>query len=105
MPTSRTRDLLRSVAVPVLVVLAWEGLSRAGVINPMILPSPSRVLLRWFNYLKPAQPYNLAGGSRLAWIVSGELPHDAVSSLYRVIVGFLIGTGLALPLGLAMGVR
>ena len=104
MPTSRTRDLLRSVAVPVVVVLAWEGLSRAGVINPIILPSPSRVLLRWFNYLKPPQPYNLAGGNRLAWIVSGELPHDAVSSLYRVVVGFLIGTGLALPLGLAMGV-
>jgi NitT/TauT family transport system permease protein len=86
MPTTRTRDLLRSVAVPVALVLAWEGLSRAGVINPLILPSPSRVLLRWFNYL-----------------ISGELPRDAVSSLYRVVVGFLIGTGLALPLGLAMG--
>jgi NitT/TauT family transport system permease protein len=103
MPTSRTRDLLRSVAVPVVFVLVWEGLSLAGVINPLILPSPSRVLLRWFNYLKPVHPYNSAEGSRLAWIVSGELPHDAVSSLYRVGVGFLIGTGLALPLGLAMG--
>jgi NitT/TauT family transport system permease protein len=86
MPTSRTRDLLRSVAVPMVLVLVWEGLSRAGVINPMILPAPSRVLLRWWNYL-----------------ISGELPRDAVSSLYRVAVGFLIGTGLALPLGLAMG--
>jgi NitT/TauT family transport system permease protein len=86
MAASRTRDILRSVAVPFVVVLVWEGLSRAGVINPMILPSPSRVLLRWLDYLK-----------------SGELPHDAASSLYRVVVGFLIGTGLALPLGLAMG--
>jgi NitT/TauT family transport system permease protein len=103
MPTSRTRDLLRSVAVPFVLILVWEGLSRTGVINPIILPSPSSVLLRWMKYLQPAQPFNPAEGSRLAWIVSGELPHDAVSSLYRVVVGFLIGTGLALPLGLAMG--
>lgn len=86
MPASRTWSILRSVAVPFVVVIVWEGLSRAGVINPMILPSPSQVLLRWLDYLK-----------------SGELPRDAASSLYRVVVGFLIGTGLALPLGLAMG--
>ena len=103
MPASRTRDILRSVAVPLVVVLAWEALSRAGVINPLILPSPSRVLVRWFDYLKPLKPYDPAEESRLAWVVSGELPHDAASSLYRVVIGFLIGTGLALPLGLAMG--
>ena len=78
--------LLRSVAVPVVVLIAWEALSRSGFINPIILPSPSAVLVRWYKYAR-----------------SGELPSDAVSSLYRVIVGFLIGTGLALPLGLAMG--
>ncbi|HEX9502547.1 MAG TPA: ABC transporter permease, partial [Thermoanaerobaculia bacterium] len=50
------------------------------------LPAPSRVLLRWIDHLK-----------------SGELPRDAVSSLYRVMMGFLIGTTLALLLGLAMG--
>src|SRR5207302_318489 len=32
-----------------------------------------------------------------------ELPRDALSSLYRVAMGFLIGTALALPIGLAMG--
>jgi NitT/TauT family transport system permease protein len=82
----RARALIRSVIVPAVIVLAWEGLSRSGVINPMILPAPSRVLLRWIDYLK-----------------SGELPRDAVSSLYRVMIGFLIGTTLALVLGLAMG--
>jgi NitT/TauT family transport system permease protein len=78
--------LLRSVAVPIVLLLVWEGLSRSGVINPIILPSPSAVVVRWFKYAQ-----------------SGELPSDAISSLYRVVVGFLIGTGLALPLGLAMG--
>ncbi len=78
--------LIRAIAVPVALLLLWEALSRAGVINPIILPSPWRVLVRWFDYAK-----------------SGELPHDAVSSLYRVMMGFFIGTALALPLGLAMG--
>jgi NitT/TauT family transport system permease protein len=100
---SRPLALLRSVIVPVVVVLAWEGLSRSGVINPMILPAPSRVLLRWIDYLKPLKPYDPGAGSWLAWTISGELPGDAVSSLYRVMAGFLLGTGLALPLGLAMG--
>ncbi len=82
----RARAILRSVIVPVVAIALWEALARAGVINPMILPSPSRVLLRWIDYLK-----------------SGELPADAASSLYRVAMGFLMGTGLAVPIGLAMG--
>ncbi len=83
---SRVRRVLRSAIVPLIVVAAWEALSRSGVINPMILPSPTAVLRRWIDYAK-----------------SGELPADAASSLYRVMMGFLIGTVLALPIGLAMG--
>src|SRR5690348_12881057 len=86
MTANRARRFFRSAIVPIVVVAAWEALSRSGVINPMILPAPSRVLLRWMDYFK-----------------SGELPRDAVLSLYRVAVGFLIGTALALPIGLAMG--
>lgn len=103
MPANRARDILRAIAVPVALILIWEALSRSGAINPIILPAPSRVLVRWFDYLRPLKPYDPSEGSRLAWVVSGELPRDAVSSLYRVLIGFLIGTGLALPIGLAMG--
>jgi NitT/TauT family transport system permease protein len=78
--------LLRALAVPLILILLWEGLSRAHILNPLILPAPSKVLVRWIAYAK-----------------SGELPRDAVSSLYRVMVGFVIGTALALPFGLAMG--
>ena len=34
---------------------------------------------------------------------SGELIRDAYASMYRVVVGFLVGSALALPLGLLMG--
>jgi NitT/TauT family transport system permease protein len=70
----------------------------------MILPSPSAVFLRWLAYLKPMQPYDPAASSYLAWFFSGELVHDAAASLFRVLTGFVIGAGLALPFGLVMGV-
>src|SRR5207244_2944291 len=41
--------------------------------------------------------------SKLRWMLSGELLGDTLSSLWRVLVGFAIGAGLALPLGLFMG--
>jgi NitT/TauT family transport system permease protein len=103
MAAGHARNLLRSAIVPAVLLIVWECLSRAGVMTPQILPAPSRVLLRWYGYLKPFKPYDPAAGSRLLWLVSGELPSDAISSLYRVVAGFLIGTVLALPLGLAMG--
>jgi NitT/TauT family transport system permease protein len=99
----RTRAALQSVAVPAVILIVWEGLARAGAINPMLLPAPSRVLLRWIHYLEPMQPYDSAAGSWIHWALSGELLSDAASSLYRVMMGFLIGTALAIPLGLAMG--
>ena len=48
-------------------------------------------------------PFDPAKAGYLSWLFSGELPHDAMATLFRVIVGFGIGRGLALPLGLAMG--
>jgi len=92
-----------SLAVPVALLAIWEGLSRAGVINPMILPSPSAVFLRWIAYAKPMMPFDPAEGTYVTWLFSGELLHDAAASLYRVVMGFLIGAGLALPIGLLMG--
>ena len=103
--TRGVAHLLKSIAVPALVLLAWEALSRGGVFSAAILPAPSQVVVRWFQYLSPLEPYDPAQGSRLSWLFSGELPQDAVGSLYRVLAGFLIGGGVALPLGLLMGRR
>ena len=102
---ARAAGLARSVAVPVVLLAVWEGCSRAGLVNPMILPSPSAVFLKWVAYLRPLRAYDPAASSYLAWLVSGELLHDAAASLFRVVTGFLIGAGLALPLGLLMGAK
>ncbi len=101
--SSRALGFLRGVAIPATAVAVWQLLSIQGYVNPLILPAPSAVLVRWYQYLAPMEPYDPAKMSYAAWVFSGELIHDAYASLYRVVVGFLIGAGLALPLGLAMG--
>lgn len=87
---------------PVLAVALWHAVAQAGLVNPQILPAPLDVARKWLAYLLPLEPYG-GQGSWLAWALSGELAVDTASSLYRVVVGFGIGAGLALPLGLAMG--
>lgn len=96
------KRFLHGALLPLALLVVWEACSRAGLFSPVLLPAPSAVAVKWWAYLLPAQPRE-AGQGWLAWALSGELPHDAWSSLFRVIAGFLIGAGLALPLGLLMG--
>ncbi|MBI5418717.1 MAG: ABC transporter permease [Deltaproteobacteria bacterium] len=99
----KTLERLRGAIVPASVIAVWQALSSQGYINPQILPAPTAVVARWLDYLRPMEAYNAAGSGFMAWLFSGELVRDAYSSLYRVVAGFLIGAGLALPLGLLMG--
>jgi NitT/TauT family transport system permease protein len=110
MANSKWREVGVGLIVPVVVVALWQAAAMAGLVNPQVLPSPLAVLEKWIAYLLPMQPYEPAAGapaagSWLLWAVSGELITDSIGSLYRVVVGFVIGAGLALPLGLAMGAQ
>ena len=78
--------IARGTAVPFLVIAVWEILCRSGFVSPVILPSPSAILIKW-----------------IEWLMSGELLVDVAGSLFRVSSGFLLGGVLALPLGLFMG--
>jgi NitT/TauT family transport system permease protein len=103
-PTSNIlKQLASSVVVPIALVVAWELLSRLGFFSPQVLPAPSQVFLKWVAYASPTEPYDSAASGYVVWLFSGELPHDAVATIFRVVVGFAIGAGLALPLGLLMG--
>lgn len=94
---------LHGLLVPAVLLLLWQWLSSQAIVNPMILPAPTRVLAKWWEYLMPTQAYDPATSGYVAWLFSGEMIHDAYASLYRVVVGFLLGAVLALPLGLLMG--
>ncbi len=101
--SSRTRSIVEGLAVPIVVLALWQAFCSAGLVNPQILPSPASVAQRWWSYLAPLEVFDPAQGSYLSWLFSGELLHDAMASLYRVVTGFLVGAGLALPIGLLMG--
>jgi NitT/TauT family transport system permease protein len=98
------RELAVGMVVPLLAIALWQWVASAGLVNPQVLPAPLAVGRKWVEYLLPLQPFaEHAGGGWWSWAFSGELVVDALTSLYRVVVGFAIGGGLALPLGLAMG--
>lgn len=75
-----------SWTVPVLLLLTWELLARAGVIAPDVLPAPSSV-------------------GTTAWHLTetGELPHHLWESLRRAAAGLLIGASAGLVLGVLTG--
>ncbi|MFI5895883.1 ABC transporter permease subunit [Actinoplanes sp. NPDC051513] len=75
-----------SWTVPVLLLLAWELASRAGLIAPNVLPAPSSV-------------------GTTAWHLTetGELPRHLWESLKRAAVGFTVGASIGLVLGVLTG--
>jgi NitT/TauT family transport system permease protein len=101
--TGQIKQILYAVVLPVGLLAVWELLSRKGVFSQHVLPAPSQVFLRWIAYAKPLEPYDAQKTGFISWLFSGELPHDTLASFLRVMGGFLIGTILALPLGLLMG--
>ncbi len=102
MTKTNWRAVASNLLVPVILILLWQGICMLGWVNPLKLPSPLAVAQRWGQYLMPVEAYT-GSGNWLSWAFSGELIRDAAGSMYRVVVGFVVGAGLALPLGLAMG--
>jgi len=103
----KRQDIAVGLVVPVVAIAIWQWVAVHGWVNEHVLPSPLQVWRKWIAYLLPLQDFAVyqenEGGGRLAWALSGDLIHDSLGSLYRVVVGFAVGAGLGLPLGLAMG--
>jgi len=71
--------------VPIVVVAAWEGFGRAGLM-PRYLPAPTLIVSSLFELA-----------------ADGELGRAVATSLYRVAVGFVLGTGAGTLVGLGAG--
>lgn len=75
-----------AATVFVVILAAWWAVTASGVVPPLFLPSPERVVARLGS---------LAG--------SGQLWADAAISIYRIGIGFALATALALPIGVLIG--
>lgn len=83
---SRSRFLAIAIAVFVALGVLWAVSTGTGMVKPIFLPTPGSVVARL---------HQLA--------VDGTLWTDLGASLYRIIVGFLIATAVAIPMGLLIG--
>jgi sulfonate transport system permease protein len=77
---------LRGLVIPVLLLIGWEVLSRIGFFPSNLLPAPSAVL--WTIWEMG---------------ISGELFGHVGITLYRVTLGFSIGSAIATVLGALTG--
>jgi sulfonate transport system permease protein len=77
---------VQGLLVPAVLVIIWETVVRAGWVSQHLLPPPSELVTTLAD---------LAGNGTL-------LGHIGISSL-RVLIGFLIGAGLAVVVGAAVG--
>ena len=64
----------------------WEIVSRSGLINELLFPPPSTVVV-----------------AVIAWAQSGDLFVDLAMSVSRVIVGFMVGGAAGIVVGIATG--
>lgn len=70
--------------IPIMVFfLVWEAIARSGAVHPLLLVPPSSVLFSIFKLL-----------------LNGELFRHTKASLMRALVGFVIGSSIAIPHGI-----
>lgn len=82
----RPPDALLAIVTPIGLLLVWELLVRANVVDFRFFPPPSRIAT-----------------AAVALVANGELLLHVKASLYRIVLGFAIGAAIGIPVGLAMG--
>jgi ABC-type nitrate/sulfonate/bicarbonate transport system permease component len=82
----KRRDAALAVAFPMALLLLWEIVSRAGLVNPILFPPPTRI-------------------AQTGWelLVEGVLFANFSASLMRIAFGYTIGAVFGITFGLFMG--
>ena len=84
---SRPAYVATAVATFVLLLAVWWLVTALGLADPMFLPAPGDVL-----------------GAVAGQAANGELWADVGVSSFRILVGFVLATVMAVPIGTVMGV-
>lgn len=87
--SERIREFVDFVFPLLLLVLIWEAVARAEIVNPVLLPPASKVFVSIVHYLTPSGHFLLEKHIEL--------------SIYRLGVGFIIAAVTGVALGTAMG--
>jgi NitT/TauT family transport system permease protein len=87
--------LVRRMALPVAILIAWEAVTAAGWVSSASLPSPTAVAVAWWDWI-------FGPRHALAWY-SGTWGAYVLMSLERVAVGFAIASAAGVSLGVLIG--
>ena len=74
------------VGLMVVIIAAWQIASNLGLLNPLTLPSPSRILKTFITLIQ-----------------KGTLQKNLLISSQRVLTGYAVAAGSAILLGILMG--
>ncbi len=86
MKPGRTSDILLGLAGVAIVVAGWELLVRGGAVDPKLFPSPTMAFAEAAERLSAA-----------------TVAQHTLWSLYRIVVGFLLGAVAGTVIGIAAG--
>jgi ABC-type nitrate/sulfonate/bicarbonate transport system permease component len=79
------------ICTVVAIIGIWELLSRSGLIKPVYLPSPTRVLSTFFYIMREGYPQDITIFKHIK------------ATVWRIIQGYFLATATAIPLGLIIG--
>ncbi len=83
---SAKQKIILPLIIPVILLVAWEWSVRSGLLPNTLIASPSQVVRDFFDLA-----------------ISGELLVHSLVSLYRLVLGFAVGTLIGLSLGVIVG--
>ncbi len=81
-----TPNWLKGLVLPLLIIVVWQIISSSGVVSATVLPSPIQIVETFYGL-----------------VVTGLLFGHLQISIYRAVVGFLLGASIALVLGFIVG--
>ncbi|MGO1977269.1 ABC transporter permease [Brachybacterium tyrofermentans] len=87
----RTRDLVLSIAAPIVLLVLWEVCARLLIIDPRFFPAPTTILAALGEMLASGELWEHAGPTLLRLLVGGGLGASA-----GIVVGLLMGSSRAL---------
>jgi len=82
----RATEIAVGIAVPLALIILWEVSAQLGWINRQFFPAPSATLRRGWEM-----------------IAEGRLLSDIGVTMYRVIVGYIVGSVIGWSAGIGMG--
>jgi NitT/TauT family transport system permease protein len=86
---------VRRIALPAAILIAWEAVTAAGWVSGASLPSPTAVVIAWWDWI-------FGPRHALAWY-SGTWGAYVLMSVKRVAIGFAIASAAGVSLGVLIG--